>query len=93
MSNQNAAISSAQVTVETTATQLTQAADGVRTILVRNQATVSVFLGDSTVTTGDGFELEPDEAASVDIPTRETNLFGIVATGTARVDVLEVSYS
>lgn len=44
----------------------------------------SVFVGDSTVTTSNGFELEAGESQSFDIEPGEA-LYGIVASGTQTV--------
>ena len=84
-------VTAAQVSVATSATAL-NAVDSddspFNSNLFRNKhATASVFLGPSTVTTANGFELAAGEAVSVDLRGGEI-LYGIVATGTATVHVL-----
>ncbi len=57
-------------------------------LVVNRHASASVFLGGAAVTAGDGFELLAGEAMNADSESGES-LYGIVATGSARVDVLE----
>lgn len=90
MSIQGAAVTSAQVTVTTAATALDQSTAGARSLLVRNRGAVAVYLGGSTVTTSTGTQLDPGESASVDILKYGSGLYGITASSTARVDVLQV---
>lgn len=85
-------VSSSRVTVTTAATQLVAVVPSynrVQSALVRNRAAVSVFIGGPGVTTGTGFELEPGDAATLDMNADDA-LWGIVATGTAEVAVLKV---
>ena len=85
------AIRSSQVSVAATATNLTPTlADDSRTdysITIINQGTASVFLGPSGVTTANGTELKPGANISLDI-RGDGAIYGIVASGTNRVDVL-----
>lgn len=85
------AVQNAQVTVTTSATRLDQTTDaGNRSaVLVRNRGSVSVFLGNATVTTANGLQLDPTEAVSVDLKDKREALYGIVTAGTCRVDVLQ----
>ncbi len=86
------ALSGAQVTVATSATAL-YPSDSTGTMLVRNRGSVAVYIGGSGVTTGAGFQLDPGESATMDLPrSGHGGAYGIVATGTARVDVLKVVY-
>lgn len=82
------ALAASQVSVTTTATPLEQSdADGI-SVLVRNtHATTSVFLGGVGVTTTTGYELLAGGAASINLFPGET-LYGVAATGTARIDTL-----
>jgi hypothetical protein len=82
-------VSSAQVTVTSTATALDQSTAGARSLLVRNRGAVAVYLGGSGVTTANGFQLDTGESVSVDILGFGGGLYGIVASSTARVDVLQ----
>jgi hypothetical protein len=87
---QSTATASAQVSVTNTQTALDQNTAGARSLLVKNRGSVAVYVGPSTVTTGTGFQLDPGESLSVDVPTHGAGLYGITASSTARVDVLEV---
>ena len=85
---------SQQVSVGTTATRVDvtdpwYANSALGSVLVRNRGSVSVFLGGSAVTTANGFELGAGESVSMDLGTKDT-LYGIVASGTARVDVVQI---
>ena len=85
-------MASAQVTVTSSATALDQSTAGARSLLVRNRGAVAVYLGDSGVTTATGFQVDPAETVAIDIPRSggAGALYGITASSTARVDVLQV---
>lgn len=81
-----------QVSVTTTATRLdtsTAAGMGRSSLMVRNMGTVTIDLGGSTITAGTGFQLRAGESLSIDIASSDP-IFGIVASGTATVHVLQV---
>lgn len=90
MSVQTTTTGSAQVTVTNAATALDVNSTGARSLLVRNRGSVAVYLGGAAVTTGIGFQLDPGESLTADFPTYSAGLYGITASSTARVDVLEV---
>lgn len=90
MTVQSTVTTSAQVTVTNTATQLDQNTAGVRSLLARNRGSVAVFLGGPAVTTAIGFQLDPGDSVSVDVPAFGGGLYGITASTNARVDVLQV---
>lgn len=90
MSIQVTTTTSNQVNVTNAATALDQNTTGVRSLLVRNRGAVAVYLGGSTVTTSTGFQLDPGESLTLDFPTYGAGLWGITASATVRVDVLEV---
>jgi hypothetical protein len=82
-----------QVTVTTSATAIIAAAgaygSGYDVYTITNQdASQSVFLGNSGVTTA-GYELQAGKTANFRI-SRGDALYGIVSSGTARVDVLKL---
>lgn len=84
---------SAQVTVTTAATLLDRntTASG-RAVLLRNRGSIAVYIGGPGVTTAVGFQLDPGEAISVDTAEGigvDTGTYGITASSTARVDVLQ----
>lgn len=81
------AISSAQVSVGTTATSVLAAGVGGGRVRVRNAGAASVFLGASGVTTAAGYELTTGSTVDLVLEANET-LYGIVATGTQTVHVL-----
>ena len=77
------------VSVGTTATAIpTTAATGRISILVTNNGTNTVYLGDSTVTTINGTPLEVGEKLPMDLD-KNVVLYGITSTGTSDVRVLE----
>lgn len=81
----------ARVTVDTTAggTRIDSAVAGSGSILVKNQGSVNVILGASGVTSSSGYQLGPNESVSLDL-TREDTLYGITASSSAVVHVIQV---
>lgn len=76
------AIDVLRVTVAATATVIYAVPDNrARTVLVRNPSSVSVYFGNSDVTTSNGFEIAAGNAASFVLEPDDT-LYGVVATGT-----------
>lgn len=83
------AVVSVQVQVGTTPTLLSGSADGGApgiAVAVTNQGAASIFLGGPAVTTA-GYELVPGATATADLVGSD-ELYGIVASGTVRADVL-----
>jgi hypothetical protein len=85
---------SQQVTVTDSATLLdiNTTASG-RSLLVRNRGSIAVYVGGPAVTTSTGFQLDPGEAVSLDADDGSgagSGNYGITASSTARVDVLQV---
>lgn len=85
------AVSATRVTVAATATVIFTARGGVSKVLIRNPTAVSVYIGGSGVTTATGFEIAAGDAVSVALEKQEA-IYGIVASGTAIVHVLEGVY-
>lgn len=87
------AVRGAQVSVAASATLLAKDDDSLSTptVILKNRDTsLSVFIGGDDVTTGTGFELKP---ADPPFPFKLENgnaIYGRVASGTVRVDVLEI---
>lgn len=84
------AISSAQVSVTTSATLLSSAETDDRagsSLALTNGGDAAVFLGASGVTTGTGFGLAAGASMALDLQPGES-LYGIVASGTQAVSVL-----
>lgn len=78
-----------RVTVATTATLIYTAPARDGTVTIRNtDATASVYLGDVTVTTANGFELLAGAGVSLPMLKGE-KVYGIVAASTVRVDKIE----
>lgn len=82
------AVTTSRVTVATTATLLYTAptsgvcpASPACRVLVRNPSTVSVYVGDSGVTTANGFEIAAGDALGINVRSGES-LYGIVAAAT-----------
>lgn len=83
----SATIYTSQKTVTTTATQLSINTNS-QILLVNQSAATSVFIGSASVTAANGVELKSGATLSLALATGEV-LYGIVASGTARVDTLE----
>ena len=87
------ALKSTHVTVGSTATRLDQVtgAGATESICVKNLSTAgaAVYIGGSDVTTSNGFALDPGESMSDDSLDLSEGLYGIVASGTIAVHVLE----
>lgn len=83
-------VSSAQVTVTTTATLLVQAdTDGCR-VVIHHSGGGSVYLGGADVTTSNGLQLmNADGFLELALPAN-AKLYGIASTGTEAVQVLKV---
>jgi len=82
-----ASVFTRQVSVTGTATRL-DANTTQEQILVINQGSGSIYVGDSTVTTSTGAEIKP--AASIYLQlTQGEKLYGITSGSTIRADVLE----
>ncbi len=79
-----------QATVTSTASRIDPNVDPMQRsrVVVRNRSTVVVYIGGPGVTTGTGFPLDPGDSVSVDLSAKES-LYGIVASGTAAVAVLQ----
>ena len=75
------------VTVTSSPTLLVPKDNKPRTVYIHNSAGVTVHIGDSSVTTANGFHLGNGEAQELFIPTDE-QLYGIVAAGSHDVQVL-----
>jgi hypothetical protein len=58
--------------------------------LIRHRGTNPVYLGGANVSTSTGFQLDSGEAVPLDLFSGEV-VYGIVASGTERCDVLETS--
>lgn len=85
-------VNSQQVTVTTTATRLDPTADGTipqGACLIGNRGSASVWLGNSTVTTGTGFEFPSGATMSADLRNGDA-LWAVAASGTVSVHVIEV---
>lgn len=87
------ALTSRAVSVATTATRLdtVDETDSVfgSSVAVHNNGAATVFVGGSSVTTAAGFPVAAGTSVSLDVQTAE-GLWGIVASGTVEVRVLEV---
>src|SRR5579859_1792462 len=77
-----------QVSVGATATQIIAASTRQGVLITNPSTTVTVFIGGSGVTTGNGQELLP--GGSLTLPVVSA-VFGIVATGTQTISYVEVT--
>jgi hypothetical protein len=82
------AFNAGRVTVATTATAIFTAARRGSSVLICNRHTASIFIGPSTVTTANGFEVAAGDCTT-QRPFPQDTIFGIVAAATARVDYAE----
>lgn len=80
------AVSNAQISVGTTATALNTASTSGQRLWILNGAT-AVALGDSAVTTANGYTLAISGTLAVSLAPGEV-LYGRVGTGTSTVQVL-----
>lgn len=79
--------SSAQVTVNTTATVLVAATGFDQTAWLHNSGGGVVYIGDSNVTTTNGYKLDNGDKMELPVGDHEA-LYGVTATGTNVVCVL-----
>lgn len=80
-------MANAQMSVGNTATQIVAARATRRSVTIKNQGDVAVFVGVATVTTGNGIELQPQQSVALEF----TGIIqGITASGSADVGVIEV---
>lgn len=86
-------IQTAQISVTTSATQLTSAVNTMTgSIAVYNRGSAAVYVGNgSGVTTGTGFQLDAGESITLDLNTGTGDaIWAIAGTGTQAVHVLRV---
>ena len=83
-----ASIATAQVSVTTASTLIAALRAGRSNITIINLGTTAVFIGVTGVTTATGLLLAGVVGASITIPTSAA-IYGIVASGTQSVSVLE----
>lgn len=88
------ALSARRTTVGTTRVRLTSTVDrdykSGSSFLVRNRGTISVFLGGSTVTPEDGFELEANAVLTIDLATSSDVLYAVTEVETSECHTLQV---
>lgn len=88
------ALGTGQVSVGTTATALdrtlTPAPAKHSSLVVRNRGTAAVFLGTAAVTTTTGLQLDAGETITISADMFPLGVYGIVASGTVTVHVLQV---
>lgn len=82
------------VSVSTTATRLDTASEGDSVagsaVAVYNNGSATIFIGDSGVTTANGFPLASAASMSFKLDDQADALYGIVASGTEEARVIEV---
>lgn len=77
------------VSVATSATKIpTTALTGRTSIAVKNNGSNTIYLGDSTVTTTNGYPLAAGAEISLDL-SADVDLYGRVASGTENARILE----
>ena len=78
---------STAVTVTTTPTLIIPADDKNRTVYVHNSGGAKIYIGNSTVTTSNGFHLGNGESTELFVPLNET-AYAVVATSTNQIIIL-----
>ena len=87
----HASITTTIVTVTTAATSLFAAVPFTQDVAITNRGSgVAIFIGDSTVTIGNGFQLDDDQTISF-TALANTAVFGIVAAATEPAHVIRVN--
>jgi hypothetical protein len=81
------AVAATRVTVEDSATPVFTAGVGGVRVTITNRGNASVFLGPSTVTSTNGYELAQDESLVLHVSPGAV-VHGIVASGTQPVHVI-----
>ena len=61
-----------------------------KSMTIRNNGSNTIFIGGSGVTTGNGFPIKVNESFDIDLDDSSA-IYGIVATGTEDLRILEVS--
>lgn len=84
----NANMAAGQITVGTAATLIVPARAGRNSVTITNMGTTQFFLGNSNVTTANGFPVPGAVGASMTIPTSAA-VYGIVGASTQAVGYLE----
>lgn len=84
----SSSITTGQVTIGATATQIVPSRAGRRAVTITNGGTTDVMVGGVAVTTGTGSMLTGTKGSSMTIPTSSA-LYGIVGTGTQSISYLE----
>jgi hypothetical protein len=78
---------SVSITVTTSPTLMVGADNQNRSIYIHNAGGAKIYIGDSSVSTADGFHLGNGESQEIFLPINQT-LYGIVASGSNQVIVL-----
>ncbi len=87
----HATLTTTVVSVATTPTQLVSAQPFLQDFAIANRSGgAAMFIGDSTVATGTGFQLDRDQTISF-TALANTAVFGIVASGTEDAHVIRVN--
>lgn len=87
----NGTFTGSSTTVTTTATAIPSSnATDRRSIILKNEGAVTVYLGGSAVTSSTGFPLEAGDTLPLDLGN-DIILYGITASGSADVRTLEGS--
>jgi len=82
---------SSSVSIGTSATLIpTSALSNRKSITIKNNGSNTIFIGGSGVTTGNGYPLNVNESLDIDLDDN-ANIYGIVASGTEDLRILEFS--
>lgn len=87
----HATLTTTVVTVATSATSVFASVPFTQDVAITNRgAGAAIFIGDSTVTTGTGFQIDQDQTIAF-TALANTAIFGIVASGTEPAHVIRVN--
>ncbi len=63
------------------------------TLVVANRGASSVYLGGQGVTAAEGYELAAGEKLSLELRPSDLGLYAVAASGSVRLDVMQVGWS
>ena len=85
----SSAINADQVNISNTAATLVAARETRKRVVIVNRQLASVFIGEATVTTGNGFELEPGDSVTLYTTALIQGITAGASGGTEKVHILE----
>ncbi len=89
------AVLSFRVTADSTAAKRLDQVDTVTrvTMVIANRGAAPAYLGGQAVTAAAGYELAAGEKLAVELRPSDLGLYAITASGTVRLDVMQIGWS